>query len=90
MKLVPGWTVILTRSWSARLSALSGIVGLLAVATAPGGEIAVLFPMIERVFGLESGTLAGIAALLALAAFIARAVPQPKMTAAVEKAKGRG
>jgi hypothetical protein len=79
MKLIDGWKQVLAQSWSVRFSTLAAIFAGLAAATAPGGSISALFPALESIFGLESGTLATFAALFGALAAIARVVPQPKL-----------
>jgi hypothetical protein len=79
MQLIDGWKQVLAGSWSVRFAALAALFSGLAAATAPGGEIAALFPALESVFGLESGTLATIAALFAALAGVVRVIPQPKL-----------
>jgi hypothetical protein len=79
MQLIDGWKQVLAGSWSVRFAALAALFSGLAAATAPGGEIAALFPALESIFGLESGTLATIAALFAALAGAVRVIPQPKL-----------
>jgi hypothetical protein len=79
MKLIDGWKQILTGSWSVRFGVLAAFFSGLAAATAPGGPVAALFPQLESIFGLESGTLATIAALFGLLVGVARVTPQPKL-----------
>lgn len=84
MKLVDGWKHILAMSWSVRFAALSALFSGLAAATAPGGEISELFPALETIFGLESGTLATIAALFGALTAVVRVIPQPKLQARLQ------
>ena len=87
MKLIEGWKQVLAGSWSVRFAALAAIFSGLAAATAEGGTISALFPALENIFGLESGTLATIAALFAALVGVARVIPQAALNHAVAKAK---
>jgi hypothetical protein len=86
MKLIEGWKQVLTQSWSVRFSTLAALFAGLAAATAPGGSVSALFPALESIFGLESGTLATFAALFGALAALARVVPQPKLHEKVAEA----
>lgn len=79
MQLIDGWRQVLAGSWSVRFGVLAAIFSGLAAATAEGGAISALFPALESIFGLESGTLATIAALFAALVGVARVIPQPKV-----------
>lgn len=79
MKLIDGWKQVLTGSWSVRFGALAAFFSALAAAAAPDGPLQPLFPSLESIFGLESGTLATIAALFGVLVGVARVTPQPKL-----------
>jgi hypothetical protein len=84
MKPIEGWRSVLARSWSIRLASLAALFSALAAATSPNGELHSVFPTLESIFGLESGTLAAMAALLGALAAVARLIAQPKLQAARE------
>lgn len=86
MKLIDGWKQVMAGSWSVRFGALASIFAGLSAATAPGGQISALFPALESIFGLESGTLATFAALFGALAVIARPIAQPAMQQKVAEA----
>lgn len=67
MNLIDNWKAVAVKAWSMRLVALSVILSALEVA----------LPYLDHRF--ERGTFAALAALVSIAAAVARLVAQPRM-----------
>jgi hypothetical protein len=72
MQLIENWDAILKKAWSIKFSVLSAVLG--------GLEVAV---QLVQPAGIPQGAFAGFAAMVSIAATVARVMQQKEMTTTV-------
>lgn len=71
MQLVEDWHAIVTKAWSVKFSILAALLG--------GAEVAV---QLVKPAGIPDGVFAGIAAMVSIAATVARVMQQQELSGA--------